>query len=150
MSDVPGYQDYTGLFRFFQLSGVKLTLSFRNNAATSGEALPIVMTSWAPELAVNSAPTTFAAFRERQNIKKYYPGTRRTISKYLKPRLAQVVDDINGTEAFGMDFKPKWILTEYPTHLHTGLLVNFDTTGITTETTIDIEAVYYFRFKGPQ
>jgi len=152
ISDIPGYSEYLSLFRWMMLTGVKITFSFRHNTAPTGgtAALPILMFSWAPEVAINTAPTTMAKFRERQNIKKYYPGTRRTITKYYRPRLATVPEDINGTEAFGRTARGQYVLTEYPTLQYTGVLLNIDNSANADPINVDIECVYYLRFKGPQ
>lgn len=154
--DIPNDSEFSALFRYYKITGVKLDLVFRANVenvlASDTDMLPIVSTSFAPDLRSTNAPTTMQAFRERGNMKRHYIGQkgRRVASLFIKPRVPISTLDIAGNTTEYQDYKSKWLSMTDKQIIHSGILLNIDNTGGSTGYYVDLESTFYFSCKGSQ
>lgn len=152
LGDLPVGTDFTSLFRYYKILGAKITFVFNQNQNDLGilQQLPIVFSSWAPDMDNNDAPTTMQFMRERQNLRRQYVNaTKRTISHYIRPKVLGSVVDMNGNTSRSALRTGSWISTNNTSMVHGGILVNFDNTN-GTEYVVGIEVKYYLAFKGVQ
>lgn len=158
MEELPNDTEFSNLFRYYRLEAVKVNLINRFNVSLNEygtKALPVFMYSIAPDMTYLDAPTTAQQLRERSNLKMKFIGDKnnqRSVSIYLKPRVTPELRDLAGnTGASVLDYnKAKWFSWDNKIMEHTGLLLNFDTSHISTETIVDVEVKYYFSCAGTQ
>ena len=153
--DMPNDSEFTALFRWFRLTGVKITFSMRglnaNVNGTSTGGLPIMSYAWAPDMSITTMPSTLQQARERANFKKcYFSPTRRSLSVFYRPILHSLSQDAAGNPYTTRGGRPWLSCAADKAAQHQGLWVNIDNTTSSSAVTLDIEAKYYFKMKGVQ
>lgn len=151
-TDLNNDTEFSSLFRYYALTGVKFTLVFRNNVSeqASLNRLPFVYSSFAPDMDGSDAPTSMQQFRERGNCqRRYITANKTSLSWYFSPRVLGQVLDMDGNTSRSQDYKAKWITFNNVSMVHSGLLINIDNTS-GSEYSVAVECQYYFKCKGTQ
>lgn len=160
LEDVPNDSEFTSLFRYFKISGVAITFILRGNvtpidgsgfSGASGASLPVLFTSWAPDMDYTSMPTSLQVARQRANLKKhYFNNATRTCTVFIRPKLMAVTaDHVGGT--YTASGKSSYLsCANDKTALHSGLWVNLDLSHSSVAVGLDLEMKYYFTFRGMQ
>lgn len=161
LEDIPNDSEFTSLFRYFKLTGVKIDFFLRGNVApldgsafasgATGTGLPVLFTSWAPDMDAASMPGTLQAARQRANIRKhYFSRGNRKASVYIRPLIHNSVTDAAGSTFTTRGGHPWLSCANDKTALHSGLWFNIDNSHSAASIGLDIECTYYFAFKGMQ
>lgn len=156
LEELPNDSEFTNLFRFFKIAGVRITLSMRGTDAfvngTSTGGLPILAYSWAPDLSPSEMPTSLQAARQRANMKRvYFSNTKRMHSIFIRPVMTTMVaDNTSATSYQGRRVHTYLQSSTDKSARHAGLWLNIDNTTSSSAVTLDVEVKYYLSFRGAQ
>lgn len=164
LDDLPNYTEFTALYDFYKIVGVKVRmLPFFDNVPDNDAGGVFSATYSSPSnlrifsiLDYNTLtpPTTINDMRQYQNCKvsRYVKGHKR----YFVPKpVVEADSDLQAIQIFSGKRNP-WINTTYPSIDHFGLSVGIDASNLdpskvaSGDPLLRLEATYYVCFKNPK
>lgn len=155
LTAVEGYTDFTNLYDRYKITGVKATFMYQSDssAVNSSSVLPTIMYAVDKD---DLTPDGFAAFRQKQDMKRKILTANRPFSIYWKPKKQMTVSSL-ATDVDAVATNMGWNNCAFPGINHLGLKFYCNnlysgTAGVasTVQTQLDIQVTYYLAFKDPQ
>lgn len=148
LSDLPNSTDFTNLFDFYRICGVKLNFIFQANSndtgATGALSLPVLHY-------IMDLDDSIGFANENQALEKEGIKTRRIdkpFTYYMKPRVSNEIYNNGITTAYALGNKKQWIDCNSSGVAHFGLKAWISSGANTGQ--LKIYATYYLQFKGAQ
>lgn len=150
LNDLPNSSDFTNLFDFYRICGVKLQFIFQSNNQDTGSntVLSIPVMHY-----IADYDDSIGFSNENQALEKEGIKTKRIdkpFTYYLVPRISNEIYNNGITTAYALNNKKQWIDCNSSGVAHFGLKA-WVSSGVNTITgQFKIYATYYLQFKGAQ
>lgn len=148
IQDVPGLSDFTSLFDYYKISGVKLrftTLLDPTSQAAGNSFYPKLYT--AIDLDDDTPPTSSDDLRQRANCKIHWLQPNRSYDIFLRPRYLKNVY-ISGVSTGYEIGKQTWLDLSNTNIPHYGLKFVIENLANDLGQSVQVEATYYIAMRG--
>lgn len=148
LDDIPGLSDFTSLFDYYRITGVKLrftTLLDANSQAAGNSYFPKMYSCI--DLDDNSAPLSSDDLRQRTNCRIRWLAPNRSYDIFLRPKYLKNVY-ISGVSNGYEIGKQTWLDLSNTNVPHYGLKYVFENLSSDLGQQVQCEATYYIQMKG--
>lgn len=148
LDDIPGLSDFTSLFDYYRISGVKLrfTTYLDPNSQAAGNAyFPKLYT--AIDMDDDAAPLSSDDLRQRTNCKIRWLAPNRSYGIFLRPKYLKNVY-ISGVSTGYEIGKQTWLDLSNTNIPHYGLKYVVENLNPDLSQAVQVEATYYIQMKG--
>lgn len=148
LSDTPDYTEFTALFDYFKITGVKLkfSLNLDPTAQLAANAQWPIMYSCV-DYDDSQVPANANELRVRTNCKQHILAPNRFYSIYLKPKYLKKVSYGLASDGYEIG-KQQWLDLATPDLPHYAWKYAVENMLQTGGQSIRVEAIYYLKFKG--